>query len=147
MDILAIICLIWIIYGIFWKWEMSYKHLGSRVFFENTVFGNVCYTFLHGDNKRGCCFQMSDEFCSLSYFSPLAVPLKWVTFIYGNRLTLRGISLLTHETDLFSISKHRFKNVLQTAVIKADIISDIYGQMTIDKGDKDIQWRKEQSFQ
>lgn len=44
--------------------------------FENTVFGNVCYTFLHGDNKRGCCFQVSDEFCSLPYFSPLAVTLK-----------------------------------------------------------------------
>lgn len=90
---------------------------------------------------------MSDEFSSLSYFSPLAVTLKWVTFIYGNRLALRGTCVLTPEIDLFSISKHRFKNLLQTAVIKAEITSDIYGQMTIDKGDKDIQWRKEQSFQ
>lgn len=32
-------------------------------------------------------------------------------------------------------------------MIKAEVNSDFYGQPIINKGDKDIWWRKEQSFQ
>lgn len=107
MDILAIICLIWIIYGIFWKWEMSYKHLGSWfLFWKYSIWHIPAWLIIKG--VVAFRWVMSSAVCC---FSPLAITLKWVTFIYGNRLTPRGISVLTHETDSVFISKHRFEEL------------------------------------